>query len=219
MEYFWFAVVMAAVLVVSRYWSRQDMRTVHGRLARQMAQRGGHLRPAGWLTYPQLCLLCDQDGFMVSAMDGGSTGEHHSPQATFAHIYLAAEPGFDFTITGKSTQAVIDGFLGAHALQTGDTDFDDRFVVRGTDPMRIRRLLDRETMDRLLVFDAAFGLFVSLCRTSLYQDGRLVPDVQRPRLLVSMERIAKQDDDYDWLIETALLLRKRLLADLAAAQV
>lgn len=217
MEYFWFAIVMAALLAASYTWFRQDIRTVHGCLARQTVKRGGRLRPATWLTYPQLSLPCDPDHFMVSAMPGGSTGDGYRPEATFAHIYLAVEPGFDFTITGKSTQTVIDGFLGAQVLRTGDTDFDDRFVVRGTDPPRIRRLLDREMQDRLLAFDAAFGLFISLCRTSLYQDGRLIADVQRPRLLVSMERIAKQDDDYDWLIDTALLLRNRLLADLVAA--
>lgn len=217
MEYLWIALVLAAVLPLAWYWHRKDVRAVHACLARQAEKRGGRLRPATWLTFPQLTLPLGEDALMISAMPGGAGQREVRPADTFAQVYLRGPFGLEFTIASRSLQTRFEAFLGARDLVTGNDAFDARFAARGAEPAWFERLLDRELQDRLLALDPEAGILVLLGRAPLYENGRLVPDVERPRLSVSIQRIATDDAAYDRLIDTAILLHGKLAAAIALA--
>ena len=102
MDYYWIALVLAAVLPLAWHFHRRDVKAVHDYLARQAARRGGNLRPATWMTYPQFTLALGGDTLLVSAMPGGGDAHHTRSANTFAHVYLRKRPGLDFTVVSTT---------------------------------------------------------------------------------------------------------------------
>ena len=202
--------IVAVVLIIGWKLHQTDRRRVHECLRKQAARLNGKVRPATLFTYPQLYFRYRDVEVLVSAMSGSGGQGRARPPTSFAQFYFEVYPEYMFRIRNKSVQTMIEKMLGLRDLQTGNSRFDDQFVVQSDDEDFIRRLLTSEIQNKLLEFNPAYGLDISFQKTTLYRDGRLVFGVERPRLDVTIEKIATEDQEYYRLIEAATMLYDRL---------
>lgn len=202
--------IVAVVLIIGWQLHQRDRRRVHECLRKQAARLNGKVRPATLFTYPQLYFRYQDVEVLVSAMPGSSGHGRARPPTAFAQFYFEIYPEYVFRIRNKSVQTMIEKMLGLRDLQTGNSRFDDQFVVQSNNEDFIRHLLTSEIQNKLLEFNPAHGLDISFQKTTLYRDGRLVLGVERPRLDVTIEKIATDDQDYYRLIDTATMLYDRL---------
>jgi len=206
----YFLLIIFAVILISWLLYRKERKHLQTILEKQAAKLNGRVRAATLFTYPQLYFPYHGVEILVSAMPGSSGQGGYRSATSFAQLYFETYPDHHLEIRNKSVQTMVDKVLGQKDFETGNPKFDNQFFVRCSSKGFIRSLLTREVQDRLLEFEAGDGLYISLTRTTLYKEGRLVNGVKRPRLDVSISRISTQSEDYERLIRTATLLYDRL---------
>lgn len=211
--------LVAAIVAIA--WGRKRIRTgiVHRCLARQAEKRGGTVRPATWLRFPELTLPgAGADAvFLVSALPGGNRGgifATRRPAQTFAQVAVDGLPEVTLEVRSRSraTGARLETTFGGAGLATGDAAFDDRFTVRSGNADWALAVLDDGVRHRLRALGATADVHVTVDKAPVHEDGTLALRGHRPRLDVSLGVMSGDDADYDRLIEATQALRERLLA-------
>jgi hypothetical protein len=143
-------------------------------------------------------------------MPGGG-GEHsRHPSHSYAHFYIDAHETFELALTNKSLGTRVEELLGHEDILTGNRAFDERFYLRANDHALARALFDTDIEQRLLAFPEQDRTSVRFAVVHDFTGGRLNLELKRPRLSVSVERIATDDETWSRLIEIATGLHDRL---------
>ena len=97
-------------------------------------------------------------------------------------------------ISSESWVSEIGKKLGSQDIQIGISDFDDQFMIKGSDDLFVINFLTYNVQDKLLML------------------RRFKPKTtfENNRLIVNIPRVLKREEDYDLLIETAFALIDRL---------
>jgi hypothetical protein len=206
-SYFAIALVVALVLPGTWWWQRREGRAVAASLEPIAVRRGGRVWEAKALRYPQLRFAHGGAEILVSAMPGsGPANTAHS----FVQAHLAHHPDFTFLVSTRSLAMALAGVLRGDGVPTGDPDFDDRFLARSSDKLRLLRILDSEVRRHLDALAQGRPVWVAFAPTTLFEDGRLVTGQQQPRLSVSVDGIVTDTGDFDQMIDLALFLLDRI---------
>ena len=201
------ALVIAVVFPAAWWWQRRESRAVAAALESIAERRGGRLRQATALRYPQLTFSQLGVEILVSAMSGsGPTNAAHS----FVQAHLAHQPDFTFVVSTRSVGAAFAGWSRSTGVATEDADFDGCFVVRSSDERRLLTIFDADVRNHLGVLAQDRHVWVVFAPATLFEEGRLVTGQQQPRLSVSVGGIVTDAADYDRMTDVALLLLDRI---------
>ena len=205
MEYVLVAVFIAGAMGLAFAAHQNSRRKIAQALEAQAAKRGGRVVPGTWLYLPQCVLDHEGTELHVSVMPGSASSGDDRP-TTSACAYVATPNELRFHIRGPSLSTKLGGMLRFRSFETGNPAFDRRFVVDCTDERFVWELLSDRVIHKLLEFGAQDGLQVALRPAAQQLNGRTLPGEIRPRLMVSIQRIATEDVDYDRLLDSLTLL-------------
>jgi hypothetical protein len=103
--------------------------------------QGGFLR-GGVLRY--------RSGEWEIALDTYSTGTEATTTHTRMRAPFVNKDGLYFSISREGLFSSIGKFFGMQDIQIGDANFDDRFVIKGNNEEKIRRLLNEPRLKQLI---------------------------------------------------------------------
>lgn len=207
------SVGIVGLLALAWRWYRQSCRAVHGCLTRLSAKRGGEVRPATLMTYPQLLFQHGGREVFVSAMPSSGTTYTQvsaNPDHTFAQVYFEKPSDFSLELARKSERNPFEDLLSAHPIATGNPAFDALFDLRSNDRSQALALLDGEVQEQSVDLAMSQSLRVAFSSVTLFQNGRLVTGEKRPRLTVSLGGIVADDDAMDRAVTLLLELAGRI---------
>ena len=208
------SISLAALIALAWSLYRRGCRALFDCLTRLSAKRGGTVKAATLLTYPQLLFLRDGREIFVSAMPSGSSA---GPQVsareaeTFAQIYYDQPATLTFELHFGSGTNVITDLLSKPPVETGNAAFDTLFSLRANDEVLARTVFDREVQEKLLSLAVTERARVALSTVTLFQGGRLVLGEERPRLTVALGGIVTDDGAVDQALDLLLTLDDRLI--------
>lgn len=204
---------IVGLLALAWRWHRQSCRAVHGCLTRLSARRGGEVRPATLMTFPQLLFRHDGREVFVSAMPSSGTTYTQvsaNPEHTFAQVYFEKPSDFSLELARKTERSPFEDLLSAHLIATGNPAFDALFDLRSNDRSLALALLDGEVQEQSVDLAMSQSLRVAFSTVTLFEGGRLVPGEKRPRLTVSLGGIVTDDGAVDQAVTLLLALADRL---------
>jgi len=99
-----------------------------------------------------------------------------------------------FEISSESLVSAVGKKLGSQDIQIGVSDFDGQFMMKGSDERFVTKFLTYNVQDKLLML------------------RRFKPKItlENNKLIVTVPRVLKKEEDYDLLIENAFALVDRL---------
>ena len=97
-------------------------------------------------------------------------------------------------IYGESWASGIGKKLGMQDIQIGTSDFDDRFMIKGNDEYFVVQLLTYNVQDKLLAL----------------RKNRPVVSLEHNQFMINVPKVLKAEEEYNLLIDTALLLIDRM---------
>ena len=121
-------------------------------------------------------------------------GMRHEPAYTRVSVEVNNQKNIYLNIYGESFGYRVGKRFGAQDIRTGNSDFDDKYIVEGNNESIIRQLLTNFIQEKLI---------------ALREDHATVT-LQKNELIVSMPKVLKIEEKYDVLIDTALLLVDRV---------
>ena len=201
----WLGLGLAVVILASYGMYRRELSVVSRQLKRQALKRGGHVRYP-WFHYPRLTFHDGGTEITVSAMHGTK----HSGPSTFTDFSMVGLRPYGFRIDPHSAPP---GRSRYPVARTGNATFDEAFLVHATDEAFLHRVLTPEAQADLLEYQG---------RNREVNVQVTEPRPGRPqhegRLWVSVDGIANREHEYDRLIDTAILFRRRVGNVLSDAQ-
>ncbi len=205
----WIILIIAAVFFISWKINQKKKETIAECLKRQAIKRNGLVKPS-FLAYPRLSFRHLDTDILVSAMSDGILGSRSRSSQTYVSFYLPGSSDNWFDIRNKPMRKVFDRVFGMEDIQIENPEFDVRFTVHASDAMFIQTLLTRELQERILQFSHGKEPYVQYTMKTLFKDGRLVFGKKQPCLSVSVRKTVTEEEEYDRLIEIALMFHDRL---------
>jgi len=198
-----FAWIVAGVLCISWSVGYHLYRRARGRLQRilrrQATRWNGSVRPGGLLSLPQLEFQHKGAQFSLTLFSGSSTGESGSSPAMTSAQFTKRQVTEDvLTIQDRTAQSTVEATLGIiQRYNSGDSAFDDGFVVAAPEGQDNERVLKQAVRRELLDLRRHFPAGVSL-------------RINEDRVELSVHELARSEADVERILQTAGRLQEQL---------
>ena len=187
------AAIFAVMVILAVLFGRKQGSVFTGYLSRQADKRDGKFTGPNLLwPYPKLTLNRAGVAVHFSAAAGG--GQDYRDRARVYGAFTAGPRPFRLWVSTADAFTKAEALLGFTGLALGDAAFDRRFKVSTNDETLARRILDPAMAAQLSTYDRA-DFDVN------FRDGRCNFRVYR---------VPDSDADYDWLIDSTLMLCDRV---------
>ena len=205
------SISLAALIALGWSWYRRSCRAVFECLSRVSAKRGGTVKPATLLAYPQLMFQRGGREVFVTAMPSGSSSGGSARSAeTFAQTYYDQPSALTFELHPESGTNFIKDLLSKPSIETGNRTFDALFSLRSNDQTLALAVFDRDAQEQLMTLAVSHKARVAFSTVTLFQGGRLVLGQERPRLTVALDGIVTDEEAVDQALALLLTLDDRL---------
>ncbi len=192
--------LLVAVLAVFFYFRRaQKMRKI---FSNQVLKRNGLMRGGSsfsTLTFTYLECPVTVTAFLGKS-SGGRTGGYSSPytrvSATINTGDVIRSQGQQMTVYCETWASEIAKKFGSQDIQIGNQEFDQEYMIKGTDEIFIRQILTTTVQEKLLKL-RTYHPMISL---------------EMNELVVKVPKILKNEEAIDLLVDSALVLIDRLKA-------
>jgi hypothetical protein len=145
--FFFIALTIVIIVVAVRYQRRQRQKREEALTV--VAQRlGGTLEPGSFWQQPKITF--EYKGHAAS-IEYYSTGGKHPTLYTRLFFHFQRMPALEVRVYPERLFSKIGKFLGGQDIQLGDVNFDDKFMIKGSDDARVKDFLNPDV--RQAVFE------------------------------------------------------------------
>ena len=130
-------VAFGAIVAVAIAFSAAQAKALNHTYMELARHHGGTSEPGGWFTRPSATFTHSGNRVKVDIF---STGGKHPTYYTQVHIYCHLLPR-RFEVYPERVLARVGKLLGMQDIEIGVPDFDDNFVIKGTDEAEIKEML------------------------------------------------------------------------------
>jgi hypothetical protein len=145
--FFFIALTIVIIVVAVRYQKRQRQRRQEALTI--VAQRLGGILVAGSF-WQQPKITFEYKGHAAS-IEYYSTGGKHPTLYTRLFFHFQRMPSLEVRVYPERLFSKIGKFLGGQDIQLGDVNFDDKFMIKGSDDARVKDFLNPDV--RQAVFE------------------------------------------------------------------
>ena len=181
-----FVVLVSGIIIVVMQQEIKRQQTLY---EEQAQKRNGTCRKGGLFSYPKLILPYGEQGVEIYMRPGS----RNSPPYTFIKSRLNLLRKYHLRICREIRLFGIGTVFGQD-IQVGNAEFDEAFVVQGSDTMIVRTFLQHQIQQSLLHIKA--------------WSPRL--EVKEERFVFRVGRVMKSSEEMDAFIEVGLELLKRI---------
>jgi hypothetical protein len=192
-----FLLIVGVVVAVLVYTAQQraELRNSYERLA---SRYGGRCQPGGLFSTPSVQFIHDDAWVTIEI---SSTGGKH--KTYYTHVrFRSPRLGIRCEVYPEGLWSRVGKLIGMVDVEIGSPDFDERYIISGSDPAALRSLLNpivQSQIERLHRFLGNSDIYVAFGRNTL---------LVKKRSLISSRILLQQ------FVEMALELYDRAVQDL-----
>lgn len=180
--------LMIVIGIFGVYYALNQMKKAKALIDGQALKRNGTLR--GRLAYPELLFPHLDHHVKVRSFGGGKD----SPPQTWVEVTLNQTIEETIRIYRESWASGLGKALGLQDIQIGNDQFDNQFIIKGSDEYFVMNLLTFDIQNKLIEIRE----YVPLLK------------IRKNRLKLQVQHIPRSEEEYDQLIETVLKVIDRL---------
>jgi len=179
-DYLWFiAIIVVIILIIVSFRHFSKLKYIfEGQALKRKGQFQWNFR-SPVLTFPYM-----DRNITVSAYPGSK----YQPAYTRVYTNISNPNNQNIRIYGESWASEIGKKLGMQDIQTGSSEFDDKYMIKGNDEQFVTRVLTWAVQDKLLSL----------------RKHRPTVTLESNQFKINIPKVLKNDEDYDLLIDTAL---------------
>ncbi len=190
LESFWVLLFAGFIFFVFYIYRRDQIKKQKKLLEEQMFKRNGKVVSVGFFTFPKL--LFNYYGYDTTLYS--TPGGRNRPPYTYASSLFRFSRDVRLTLYSEGVFTKLGKLIGMQDIQIGNTEFDNTFIVKGSEEFFVKRFLTPKVQQKLLSL----------------KDKNPYLQMTQDKLVLRITYIPKDTEDYDNFIDTALSLLESL---------
>jgi len=178
---------LLAIIIVIYFGIKRDSR-LKKNLEQQALKRNGVVKKGKFFTYSRLIFSQNGNEITVYSIPGGK----NSPPHTYITCDLSSLRDYKIKICREYRIFGIGTVFGQD-IKLNNPNFDENYVIQGSDEMIVRQFLTQDIQENILKF----------------KENKPILEIKKNKFKFYVPYIPKDEQQYDQLIDTGLILIKR----------